>query len=440
MNLTLSVCYVHNHKQPETRRHLEIARALQDFKSLAPFLRETTTTTTTTDSTHMITYRSNGESEGLWCLAVYKSIYKLRKFTAFMLKEAYDPLDPSANITITWDITTWTYNGYTATVTMYNFQQYRHIQSPGWQMGWTWAKEEFIWGMMGAQTTEQGDCSKIEANRPHCCKKTPNVVDLMPGIPYNQQTANCCKGGVLSAWAQDPVSAASSFNMVVGNAWTNYETVRLPKSFTLKGPGPGYTCGPAKIVKPSRFLTPDKRRVTQALMTWSITCTYSQFLAQKRPTCCVSMSAFYNDRVVPCQNCACGCQNNLAETSGCVNADYSRVTQDVPATGMNGYVPPLVRYDTALLWGVKFYNDLLQTSGPTGHVQSELLFQKDLSTFTLYEGWAFPRRVYFNGDSCVMPLPDEYPRLPNASSRFTISCVTIMVTFLTALVFLLGQA
>ncbi|KAM7279392.1 hypothetical protein ACFE04_006526 [Oxalis oulophora] len=425
------------------------------------------------------------------------------------LTEAYDPLDPIANITITWDVQKWTDDGYTAAVTMYNFQQYRHFQSPGWQMGWTWAKKEVIWGMVGAQTTEQGDCSRFKRDSPHCCKKIPTVVDLLPGTPYNQQTANCCKGGVLSSWAQDPVNAVSSFQITVGQSGTTNRTVRLPRNVTLKAPGPGYTCGPAKIVKPSRFFTPDKRRVTQALMTWIITCTYSQFLAQKTPTCCVSMSAFYNKTVVPCQKCACGCQKNLAQTGGCVNEDDPHLVQVVPVTGKNEYVPPLVRCtrhmcpirihwhiklnyreywrvkititnfnyamnysqwnivlqhpnfenltqlfsfnynslspygvanDTALLWGVKFYNDLLQTSGPNGNVQSELLFQKDFSSFTFHQGWAFPRRVYFNGDNCVMPPPDEYPRLPNVSSRITISLVTIMMTFFTALVFLLLQA
>ncbi|XP_071712823.1 uncharacterized protein [Rutidosis leptorrhynchoides] len=43
-----------------------------------------------------------------------------------------------------------------AVVTMYNFQQYRHISPPGWTLGWKWAKKEVIWSMMGSQTTEQG--------------------------------------------------------------------------------------------------------------------------------------------------------------------------------------------------------------------------------------------------------------------------------------------
>lgn len=45
-------------------------------------------------------------------------------------------------------------------------------------------------------------------------------------------------------------------------------------------------------------------------VTWNVTCTYSQFLAQKTPTCCVSLSSFYNDTIVGCPTCACGCKNS----------------------------------------------------------------------------------------------------------------------------------
>ncbi|RWW72338.1 hypothetical protein BHE74_00019878 [Ensete ventricosum] len=232
-------------------------------------------------------------------------------------------------------------NHFQAVVTIFNFQQYRHIEAPGWTLGWTWAKKEVIWSMVGALATEQGDCSRFKGNTPYCCKKDPTVVDLLPGTPYNQQIANCCKGGVISSWVQDPANAASSFQVAVGAAGTTNKTVRVPKNFTLRAPGPGYTCGVAKIVKPTKFITQDGRRTTQALN------------------------------------------------------------------------------DTAMLWGVKYYNDLLMEAGPYGNVQSELLFRKDPSTFTFQKGWAFPRRVYFNGDNCVMPPPDSYPWLPNAASRLT---------------------
>ncbi|MBA0795559.1 hypothetical protein Gohar_006412, partial [Gossypium harknessii] len=227
----------------------------------------------------------------------------------FVVAAAYDPLDPNGNLTIKWDIVSWTPDGYVAVVTMNNFQMYRHIMSPGWTLGWTWAKKEVIWSMNGAQTTEQGDCSRFKGNVPHCCKKIPTVVDLLPGVPYNQQYSNCCKGGVLPAWGIDPQSAVSAFQISVGMAGTSNKTVKLPKNFTLLGPGPGYTCGPAKVVPSTTFLTQDRRRKTQALMTWNVTCTYSQFLARKNPSCCVSFSSFYNETITPCPTCACGCQN-----------------------------------------------------------------------------------------------------------------------------------
>ncbi|KAJ0104770.1 hypothetical protein Patl1_18932 [Pistacia atlantica] len=105
---------------------------------------------------------------------------------------------------------------------------------------------------------------------------------------------------------------------------------------------------------------------------------------------------------------------------------------------------PLTPYeglnDTAMLWGLKFYNDFLSEAGPYGNVQSELLFRKDASTFTFEKGWAFPRRIYFNGDNCVMPPPDAYPWLPNASSRPIISLFQLAMTILASLALLVAYA
>ncbi|KAF8052082.1 hypothetical protein N665_1612s0011 [Sinapis alba] len=411
--------------------------------------------------------------------------------SSFTSTEAYDALDPEGNITMKWDVMSWTPDGYVAVVTMFNFQKYRHIPSPGWTLGWKWAKKEVIWSMVGAQTTEQGDCSKYKGNIPHCCKKDPTVVDLLPGTPYNQQIANCCKGGVLNSWVQDPGNAASSFQISVGAAGTTNKTVRVPRNFTLMGPGPGYTCGPAKVVRPTKFVTTDTRRTTQAMMTWNITCTYSQFLAQRTPTCCVSLSSFYNETIVGCPTCACGCQNNRTESGACLDPDTPHLASVVsPPTKKGTILPPLVQCtrhlcpirvhwhvkqnykeywrvkititnfnyrlnysqwnmvaqhpnfdnitqifsfnyksltpyaglnDTAMLWGVKFYNDFLSEAGPLGNVQSEILFRKDQATFSFEKGWAFPRRIYFNGDNCVMPPPDTYPFLPNGGFRPEVS-------------------
>ncbi|PON82080.1 COBRA-like protein [Trema orientale] len=430
------------------------------------------------------------------------------KATGFWLwyTEAYDALDPNGNVTIKWDIMSWTPDGYVAVVTIYNFQQYRHFESPGWSLGWTWAKKEIIWSMLGGQATEQGDCSHYKGNIPHCCKRSPNIVDLLVGTPYNQQIANCCKGGVLSSWGQDPANAAASFQLSVGQAGTSTKTVTPPKNLTLKAPGPGYTCGPAQDVPASKFISADKRRVTQALKTWNFTCTYSQFLASRAPTCCVSLSSFYNDTIVPCPTCSCGCKSNITEPGSCVESDSPYLASVVSGSQENTPVvqctshmcpirvhwhvklnykeywrvkvtitnfnyamnysrwnlvvqhpnfddltqifsfnyKPLTPYasinDTGMLWGVNFYNDLLMQAGPYGNVQSELLFRKDKSTFSFDQGWAFPRRVYFNGESCVMPPPDAYPMLPNAGSRQDYSLLTVITSSLSTLAFIFVYA
>lgn len=86
-----------------------------------------------------------------------------------------------------------------------------------------------------------------------------------------------------------------------------------------------------------------------------------------------------------------------------------------------------------MFWGIKYYNDLLLTTGKNGVVQTEMLLHKNTGTFTFREGWTFPRKISFNGDECVMPPPDEYPRLPNAAPSATASKLSI-VAFVSLLI------
>lgn len=94
--------------------------------------------------------------------------------------------------------------------------------------------------------------------------------------------------------------------------------------------------------------------------------------------------------------------------------------------------------DSAMFWGVKYYNEYLLQAGPDGNVQSDLLFQKN-PDFTLKNGWAFPERVYFNGDICVLPAPQDFPSLPSGSSisldtRLARPLPLLMVLFVSSLV------
>lgn len=48
-------------------------------------------------------------------------------------------------------------------------------------------------------------------------------------------------------------------------------------------------------------------------------CTYSSFLANKSPVCCVSLSAFYNPTITSCRNCTCGgCREADQNTFSCI--------------------------------------------------------------------------------------------------------------------------
>lgn len=83
-----------------------------------------------------------------------------------------------------------------------------------------------------------------------------------------------------------------------------------------------------------------------------------------------------------------------------------------------------------MFYGMKFYNDLLMEAGPFGNVQSEVLLQKDKNTFSFKQGWAFPRKVYFNGDECMLPPPDTYPFLPNSGHKYPITILAMVGSLL----------
>lgn len=120
-----------------------------------------------------------------------------------------------------------------------------------------------IWNMWGAETTDQGNCSRFRGKQlPYCCEKTPVIVDLMPGAPYNLQTANCCKGGVLSSMTQDMSKYGATFQMNVAASTKSSDFV-MPQNFTLGLAG--YSCGKPFEVSPSKFYTDGGRRRTQAL-------------------------------------------------------------------------------------------------------------------------------------------------------------------------------
>ncbi|CAI9104689.1 OLC1v1003413C1 [Oldenlandia corymbosa var. corymbosa] len=340
--------------------------------------------------------------------------------------------------------------------------------------------------MSGAIASSQGDCTSFNFRKPHCCKATPEIVDLMPDAMLQNMSLglDCCRSGFLAAWAIDPSNSLSSFEMTVGNLDGNSSSgYSRPVNLTLLAPGPGYTCSPVEDTDPTISSVIGGRREEQVYRTWKSTCTYSSFLAKSTRICCVSLSTFYNPQITSCPSCSCGCKEADQSRKQCISegtspsspsdlvsdADIVRCTDHmcplqihwhvkqnyidhwrVKLTISNfnlgrsyanwnvlvqhpGFSQSITTYsfnstilstsnvpdEVALFWGISYYNDQLWKADENriGSATTDILLRKDKNSFTLRNGWAFPRRIYFNGESCDMPLPDTFPSLPNGVSR-----------------------
>ncbi|KVH98476.1 Glycosyl-phosphatidyl inositol-anchored, plant, partial [Cynara cardunculus var. scolymus] len=361
---------------------------------------------------------------------------------------AYDLFDPTSNITITWDVVSWTPDGYVAVVKMNNYQMYRQITSPGWTLGWTWAKKEIIWSMVGAQADDQGECKEFQSNIPHSCEKNPRIIDMHVGAPYNQQFPNCCKGGIVTSLGQDPANSLAAFQLSVGNSGKTYRTVSLPKNFSLLGPNQGYTCSSVSIVPSSVSFSSDGRRKTRALMKLVLsklsvlkfqehTYRMVENLEPKPSDLVISRAVRRSPQsegtatMKQCTQHMCPIRVHwhvkrnykafwrvrITITNFNYNLNYTKWTLVAQHPNLNNVATvnsfiykPLLVYESIK----KLENDLLLQAGSNGSVYSEMILRKDEKIFTLNHGWAFPRKVYFNGDECIMPLPVSYPSLPNS--------------------------
>lgn len=64
--------------------------------------------------------------------------------------------------------------------------------------------------------------------------------------------------------------------------------------------------------------------------TWKSICTYSTFTVNKAPTCCVSLSTFYNPKITPCPLCSCDCRPGNSNTLECVGSVTLKAVDGLP--------------------------------------------------------------------------------------------------------------
>ena len=87
--------------------------------------------------------------------------------------------------------------------------------------------------------------------------------------------------------------------------------------------------------------------------------------------------------------------------------------------------------EVALFWGITSIPSCCRLMGIKSVHWTQILLNKDTDSFTLSNGWAFPWRIYFDGENCEMPLPDTFPELPNGISSLkpTYCKIIILIVF-----------
>ncbi|CAJ1925172.1 unnamed protein product [Sphenostylis stenocarpa] len=228
------------------------------------------------------------------------------------------------DLPISYDVTQVYDNNYMVQVTIENEHFLGRLDH--WNLTWVWTRGEFIYSMKGAFTREieSTGCISGEAGRYYRdmdfskvlnCQKNPILSDLPPE-KYNDdeigKIPNCCKNGTLLPIVMDPSKSKSVFIMQVFKIPPDLNKTAIfpPEKWQITGIlNPTYKCGSPRRVEPTRFPDPRGLEATViSIASWQIICNITA--PTKKSRCCVSFSSFYNESVVPCNTCACGCDDN----------------------------------------------------------------------------------------------------------------------------------
>ncbi|CAO2177021.1 unnamed protein product [Urochloa humidicola] len=246
----------------------------------------------------------------------------------------------SGDLVITYDVVQSHETTYLALVTLDNGAPLGRLD--GWQLSWTWQRGEFIRSMRGAYPRELGAAACLygpqsqhykgfDFSKVLSCVRRPVVKDLPPSRADDADRGrNCCRNGTILPKSMGLAQSMSAFQMEVYKMPPdlNRTTLHPPASFHLRGSStlnPDYACGQPVAVTPSEFPDPSVLpSATRAVASWQVLCNITNIQSvtsppksKKPPRCCVSFSAFYNESVVPCRTCACGCPKSTQPAMSC---------------------------------------------------------------------------------------------------------------------------
>ncbi|CAL4930595.1 unnamed protein product [Urochloa decumbens] len=233
----------------------------------------------------------------------------------------------TGDLVITYDVLQAYPSNYLALVTLENNAKLGRLDN--WRLSWEWRRGEFIYSMKGAHPSEvdtsgciygaPGQYYKdLDFSQVLNCDRKPVILDL-PLSRYNDtqigKIDNCCRNGTILPKSMDEKQSKSAFQMQVFKMPPDLNRTKLfpPANFKISGASslnPDYTCGQPVPVSPTAFPDPSGLdSTTLVVATWQVVCNITR-TKDAKPKCCVTFSAYYNDSVIPCNTCACGCPAN----------------------------------------------------------------------------------------------------------------------------------
>lgn len=229
------------------------------------------------------------------------------------------------DLMITYDVLQAYDDNYLAQVTIDNNNPLGRLDQ--WNLTWEWMRGEFIYSMRGAYTRKKdiSDCmygaagqyyKDFDFSKVMTCEKKPIIGDLPPAREKDKDIGNlpnCCRNGTLLPTTMNETKSVSIFQLQVFKIPPdlNRTTLYPPERWKIVGVlNPQYKCG--QIIRVDETEFPDTsglQTTSTAIASWQVVCNITRpKTGQAR--CCVSYSAYYNDSVVPCSACACGCENS----------------------------------------------------------------------------------------------------------------------------------
>ncbi|KAJ0501137.1 hypothetical protein HanRHA438_Chr11g0497781 [Helianthus annuus] len=241
-----------------------------------------------------------------------------------------------ADLSIIYDVKQAYKSSYQAEVTIQNHHPLGRLDH--WNLTFEWMRNEFIYDMRGAFTRRKdaSEClysaagqyyQDLDFSNVMNCQKKPVISDLPPTMKDDEKVGKlpyCCRNGSILPKIMNPMKDRSVFQM---NVWKlppdmNRTAINPPQNWKIEGfVNPHYRCGQPVRIDPTEKPDPSGvEAVVTAIATYQVACNITK-PKRKMAQCCVSFSAYYAASVVPCNTCACGCEDE----------DTRKCAEDAPA-------------------------------------------------------------------------------------------------------------